>query len=73
MIFNTNRSQYEIDLEQKLIRRISGIRPPTKRQGQDGVWQPYLDASMVSIGSPVYVELREHEGFLTGTVRSIEC
>jgi len=34
-------SAYEIDKENKLIRRITGNAPPTNRQGEDGQWKSY--------------------------------
>jgi len=34
-------SVYEVNEEEKLIRRISGNRKPTERQGEDGEWKKY--------------------------------
>lgn len=34
-------SIYEVDTEKKLVRRIEGTKPPTERQGEDGVWKSY--------------------------------
>lgn len=37
----TENSIYEINDEDRLIRRTHGKRSGTKRQGKDGVWQSY--------------------------------
>ncbi len=42
----TRNSVYEINEDEKLIRRVSGTNPPPLYLGKDGVWQPY-----VSVGS----------------------
>lgn len=35
-------SRYEVDTDAKLIRRVYGDAPPTPRQGDGGLWKPYI-------------------------------
>lgn len=50
----TQNSTYEINDDDKLIRRIRGVAEPTKRQGEDGQWQsftsitPYEDGLLIN-------------------------
>lgn len=37
----TQNSTYEVDEENKRIRRLDGVLDPTPSQGTDGEWQPY--------------------------------
>ena len=39
---NTENSIYEIDEDNRLIRRVSGLSSPTPRQGKDGEWKEYV-------------------------------
>jgi hypothetical protein len=42
MIFTTlSGSAYEVDIGSNRIRRLSGVKDPTPRQGQDGQWHSY--------------------------------
>lgn len=34
-------SQYELDITNSRVRRITGNHPPTERQGPDGEWRKY--------------------------------
>jgi hypothetical protein len=34
---------YEVDLESNRVRRMTGLNPPTERQGADGEWQQCID------------------------------
>lgn len=36
-------SMYEVDYENSRIRRLSGVKDPTSRQGKDGEWRTYQD------------------------------
>ena len=36
-------SIYELDQENKRIRRLTGNANPTERQGKDGDWKPYKE------------------------------
>lgn len=56
MIFRTiSGSSYEIDQENKKVRRLYGKLPSTDRQGQDGEWKSYKDLSDLTIGKPVVI------------------
>lgn len=35
-------SVYELDQDNKRIRRLSGVKDPTPRQGADGQWKTYV-------------------------------
>lgn len=39
-------SVYEVDKARKLIRRLSGVKDPTPRQGVDGIWKRYESVSV---------------------------
>lgn len=44
MIFKTiSGSQYDLDQANKRIRRLSGAKAPSARQGEDGEWRTYRD------------------------------
>ena len=45
-------STYEVDTEQKLVRRLSNSSGslPTQRFDSDGVWQPYVEIGTLSFG-----------------------
>lgn len=47
-------SIYEVNTDSKKIRRLSGVKDPQPRQGNDGEWKPYLDL-MLNLGSPAYI------------------
>ena len=56
MIFTTfTKSIYEIDRDNKRIRRLTGAKPATERQG-DGEWRPYQLVSLIEVGSEVFIE-----------------
>lgn len=40
-------SVYEIDEVGRRIRRLSGVKDPTPRQGKDGEWKSYFSTAMV--------------------------
>jgi hypothetical protein len=42
MIATVTGSLYELDGENHRIRRVSGERAPTIRQGTDGTWRSYV-------------------------------
>lgn len=48
-------SLYEVDLDNKKIRRLNGKADPTPRQGKDGEWQGYLNNLTVVVGEPVII------------------
>lgn len=42
-------SLYELDLENKQIRRLNGPGNPTRRLGEDGVWKSYTFADVMMV------------------------
>ena len=42
MRFLTMNSIYEVDEQNKRIRRLEGANDPTPNQGEDGVWREYV-------------------------------
>jgi hypothetical protein len=56
MIFTTESgSNYELDLERQRIRRLSGSRPSTNRQGSDGEWKEFFSISVPTIGQELII------------------
>lgn len=56
MIFHTqSNSIYEVDVENKRIRRMEGKINPTPRQGIDGEWKKFLDISEIELNSPCVI------------------
>jgi hypothetical protein len=55
MIFKTKNSVYEIDKLGMMIRRVSGVNPPTDRFAPNGDWKPYSYISPIHIGLNVNV------------------
>jgi hypothetical protein len=41
----TQFSQYEVDTENKRVRRVLGINPPTSALSEDGVWRDYISVN----------------------------
>ena len=50
MQFFTENSLYEVDVGNKLIRRVSGKYDPTPRQGADGGWKHYVELNNLHKG-----------------------
>jgi hypothetical protein len=78
LFFTTENSQYEVDVENKRIRRLTGDYDPTTRQGADGVWKMFSVISEIQVGQPVLVGW-EHDSLneilrstLTSTVTTVE-
>jgi hypothetical protein len=46
-------STYEVDLENKRVRRLAGAKSPTERQGKDGDWRTFVGISPIRSGLPV--------------------
>lgn len=55
MIFYTENSVYEVDLQGKRVRRLRGIGDPMPRLGKDGEWRPYASISPILKGLPVLI------------------
>jgi hypothetical protein len=49
-------STYEVDQDNKKIRRLKGKADPTPRQGQDGEWREYINLSPIKIGEAVLIQ-----------------
>jgi hypothetical protein len=43
-------SLYELNPDDQLIRRLSGVKDPAPRQGDDGKWQGYWDVELANGG-----------------------
>lgn len=44
MIYKTESgSVYQVDAKGKRVRRLTGVKEPTPRQGQDGEWKTFYD------------------------------
>jgi hypothetical protein len=55
MIFRTqSNSVYEVDFDNKKVRRINGVNEPTARQGKDGEWRKYIDI-VLKENTPCYI------------------
>jgi hypothetical protein len=65
-------SVYEIDQNERQIRRLSGAGPGTSRVGNDGVWRSFVGVSGPVVGSSVLVHWRVNpeSGVLETTVTS---
>ena len=51
MIYKTETgSLYQVDEENKRVRRIEGVKAPTPRQGKDGEWKEYKVFQRLSDG-----------------------
>jgi len=48
-------STYELDTDLSRIRRLHGSHEPTRRQGVDGVWKPFVEISAPTPGEPLVV------------------
>lgn len=50
-------SVYEVNSDSKKIRRLSGVKDPTPRQGKDGEWRGYLGTfpDPIRVGSQVLI------------------
>jgi hypothetical protein len=55
MIFKTRNSTYEVDAENKRIRRIKGLAEPTPRLSPDGEWKDYREITPVTTFHPVQI------------------
>lgn len=69
MIFKTANSTYEIDNENKKVRRLYGLTEATERQGQDGDWKSFADISEITLGRSVLV-VWALDGSIPATVTS---
>jgi hypothetical protein len=63
----TRNSVYEVSEYEKLIRRTTGLNPPTPHVGEDGIWQSYLSI-MVSPRGLLIRWPGRRETYTTGVV-----
>lgn len=55
-VFQTESgSTYELDREQRCLRRIEGMTDPTPRVGKDGDWRLFQDVSAIVEGAHVVI------------------
>lgn len=70
MIFRTENSTYELELDEGKVRRIRGDLKPTTRQGEDGEWREYESITCPMVGATVlivwYTETEHKPGLLHG-------
>lgn len=60
-------SLYEVDEQQKRVRRLYGAKNPTPRQGKDGDWRTYV--SLSHIGESLFIMWNdEGQGTLTSAI-----
>ncbi len=69
MIFNTQNSAYEV--EEGIIRRLSGVNDPTPYQGPDGEWKEYLSITSVEVGLPVVIHWHDEKHTVTSPVKTV--
>ena len=50
-----SESTYEVDPDKMMIRRLSGVKEPSDRQGPDGVFKRYGFISEIEIGKSVVI------------------
>lgn len=55
MIFTTEFSTYEVNLDDCLIRRLNSVHDPTPRQGEDGKWKSYEALTAPMVGEKVLI------------------
>jgi len=69
-VIKTIRSTYEVDIDNKKIRRLNGERVPTQRQGTDGEWKAYEEITQAAIGVPFITVWRTEDGVMKSTMSS---
>lgn len=69
MTFETvTGSKYEV--AEGKIRRLSGTKRPTPRQGEDGNWKVFMSMSGVVVGASVLIGWEFAHGVLKSTLTS---
>jgi len=64
MIFRTqSNSVYEVDFDNKKVRRINGVNEPTARQGKDGEWRKYAHI-VLKENTPCYIVWEDKDTIL---------
>lgn len=55
----TRNSTYEVDRENKRVRRVAGVNAPTAYQGEDGEWQSFYRLDTGPHGTVIFLWDRE--------------
>jgi len=56
VVFRTeSSSMYEVNIDERKIRRLHGANPATNRLGHDGEWKEFLNISELEIGESVVI------------------
>lgn len=73
MIITTQTgSIYELDKDNKQVRRLAGKSKPTMRQAKDGEWQTYHDILMPAIGMSLFIMWDKHDKCtITSPIRTV--
>jgi hypothetical protein len=80
MLRTESGSVYELDQVNKRVRRLSGVRAATARQGADGAWRQYdqLGPDTPTVGLPLFFKWADESvgpaaapGAYPGTMTSI--
>lgn len=73
VVFRTQNSAYEIDQEQKLIRRLSGTNRIVGNLGLDGEWQKYDCIVDVEVGKHAIIWYGDHakNQTITSAIREV--
>lgn len=72
MIFYTiSGSVYELDSENKQIRRMVGKENPTPRQGTDGEWKKFSNCTEVRVGESCLIQWENEKATVTSVVATI--
>ena len=58
MLVITEYSTYEVDVEQRVCRRLSSVHEATPNQGKDAVWQEYhrMDPAIPEVGVAMFID-----------------
>jgi hypothetical protein len=70
VIFRTENSVYEIDQEQKLVRRLAGLNEPRGHMAADLEWTEYVSLYLV-VGRQAYIHWTDGKTRVTSPVRDI--
>ena len=71
MRFLTMNSIYEVDEQNKRIRRLEGANDPTPNQGEDGVWREYFALQSVNGGYLIVWDYGGNRATLTSRVLEV--
>ena len=74
MIFHTEYSTYEIDLEGRRCRRLDSTHEPTPNQGEDGTWREYEHITPIvpEVGTALFIAWGEGRHTMTSLITEVE-